>query len=78
MHQKHTKIDRPAHELKGFRRVELKPGESQRVRFTLDRAAFSYWDPAAHRWTADPGQFEIQLGRSSRDLPLRAPVTLTK
>jgi len=78
VHPDHTKIDRPAHELKGFRRVELKPGESQRVRFRLDRAAFSYWDPAAHRWTADPGQFEIELGRSSRDILQRAPFTLIK
>jgi beta-glucosidase len=78
VHPGHTKIDRPAHELKGFRRVELKPGESQTVRLTLDHAAFSYWDPATQAWTADPGQFEIQLGRSSRDIRLRAPVTLTK
>jgi beta-glucosidase len=78
VHQGHTKIDRPAHELKGFRRVELKPGESQTVRFTLDHAAFSYWDPATKAWAADPGQFEIQLGGSSRDIRLRAPVTLTK
>ena len=78
VHQGHTKIDRPAHELKGFRRVELKAGESQRVRFTLDRAAFSYWDAATHRWTADPGQFEIQLGRSSRDIRQRALLTLIK
>jgi len=78
VHPGHTRIDRPAHELKGFRRVELKPGESQRVRFRLDHAAFSYWDPAAQAWTADPGQFEIQLGRSSRDIRLRAPVTLTQ
>ena len=78
VHQNHTKIERPAHELKGFRRVELNPGESQRVRFTLDHAAFSYWDSSTHAWTADPGQFEIQLGRSSRDISQRAFVTLTK
>ena len=78
VHPDHTKIDRPAHELKGFRRVELKPGESQRLRFTLERAAFSYWDPATQAWTADPGPFEIELGRSSRDIRQRAPVTLTK
>ena len=78
VHQNHTKIERPVHELKGFRRVELKPGESQRVRFTLDHAAFSYWDSSTRAWTADPGQFEIQLGRSSRDIGQRALVTLTK
>lgn len=78
VHPNHAKLDRPAHELKGFRRLELKPGESRRVQFALDHAAFSYWDPAIHRWTADPGQFEIELGRSSRDIRQRAPVTLMR
>jgi beta-glucosidase len=73
VHDGHSKIDRPAHELKGFKRVELKPDESQTLRFILDRAAFSYWDPATHAWTADPGEFEIQIGASSRDIRLRAP-----
>jgi beta-glucosidase len=78
VHDGHSKIDRPAHELKGFKRVELKPGESQMVQFTLDRAAFSYWYPATHAWTADPGKFEIQIGASSRDVRLRAPLMLAR
>jgi beta-glucosidase len=75
VHDGHAKIDRPAHELKGFERVELKPGESKIAQFALDRAAFSYWDPTTKQWTADPGQFEIQVGASSRDIRLKAPVT---
>ncbi len=78
VHDGHAKIDRPEHELKAFRRVELKPGESQTVQFTLDRAALSYWSPSTRAWTADPGQFEIQIGASSRDIRLRAPLTLAK
>ena len=56
------KIDRPAHELKGFQRVELNPGETKTVHFTLDRAAFSYWNPATKAWQADPGTFEVEVG----------------
>lgn len=78
VHDGHSKIDRPAHELKGFKRVELKPDQSQTLRFTLDRAAFSYWDPATHAWTADDGEFEIQIGASSRDIRLRAPLMWAK
>ncbi|MGA2086381.1 MAG: glycoside hydrolase family 3 C-terminal domain-containing protein, partial [Terracidiphilus sp.] len=78
VHDGHAKIDRPAHELKGFKRVELKPGESQTVAFTLGRGALSYWSPEKNAWTADPGTFEIQLGASSRDIRLRAPLVLTK
>jgi beta-glucosidase len=78
VHEGHSKIERPVHELKGFRRVELQPGESQMVRFTLHQTAFSHWDPGAHAWMADPGDFEIQVGASSRDIRVRAPLTLAK
>jgi beta-glucosidase len=74
IHEDHPAIDRPIRELKRFQRVELKPGESKTVRFTLDRAAFSYWSPEKKDWTADPGTFEIQMGSSSRDIHLRAPL----
>ncbi len=76
VHESHAKIDRPAHELKGFKRVELKPGESQTVAFTLGRAAFSYWSPETKAWVAEPGTFEIQVGASSRDIRLKAPLEL--
>ena len=76
VHDGHSKIDRPVHELKGFQRVDLKPGEDRIVVFKLDRAALSYWDPVKKGWTADPGTFEIQIGSSSRDIRLRAPLVL--
>lgn len=74
VHDGHAKIDRPVHELKGFERVELKPGESKNVEFRLERAALSYWDPGAKSWQVDPGTFEVQVGASSRDIRLRAPL----
>jgi beta-glucosidase len=77
VHDGDAKIDRPAHELKGFQRVELKAGESKTVEFTLDRAAFAFWNPSTKAWEADPGTFEIQVGSSSRDIRLKAPLTLT-
>jgi beta-glucosidase len=76
VHDGHSKIDRPVHELKGFQRVELKPGETKTVQFTLDRSAFSYWNPDTHAWTADPGEFEVQVGSSSRDILLHATLQL--
>jgi beta-glucosidase len=78
VHDGHAKIDRPLRELKGFRRVELKAGETKTVTFTLDRAAFSYWSPEKKDWVADPGTFEIQVGASSRDIRLHAPLELTR
>jgi beta-glucosidase len=74
IHEDNPKIDRPVRELKRFQRVELKPGESRTVRFTLDRATFSYWSAEKRDWVADPGSFEIQVGSSSRDIRVRAPL----
>jgi len=48
------------------------------VHFTLDRSDFSYWSPNKHAWTADPGTFEIQIGSSSRDIRLHAPLELKR
>ncbi|MGO9435880.1 MAG: fibronectin type III-like domain-contianing protein [Terracidiphilus sp.] len=78
MHDGHAKIDRPVHELKGFGRVELQPGETKTVRFTLDHAALSYWDPAKRAWTADPGRFQIAVGASSRDIRMKLPLELAQ
>jgi beta-glucosidase len=74
VHEDHPAVDRPVRELKRFQRAELKPGESKTVHFTLDRAAFSYWSAEKKDWVADPGTFEIQVGSSSRDIRLRAPL----
>lgn len=77
VHDGHSKIDRPSRELKGFSRVELNPGESKPVNLTLDRSALEYWSPQTKQWTLDPGTFEIQIGASSRDIRLKAPVEIT-
>ncbi len=74
VHDGHAKIDRPAHELKAFSRVELKPGESQTVQFKLDNSAFEYWSPQTKEWTMGSGPFEVQVGASSRDIRLQVEV----
>jgi beta-glucosidase len=66
----HSSVDRPVKELKGFRRVVLKPGETRTVSFTLDRSAMSYYSTARHDWVAEPGTFELLVGASSRDIRL--------
>jgi beta-glucosidase len=78
VHDGHSKIDRPTHELKSFQRVELKAGESKKIQFTLDRAALSYWSPEKKDWVAEPGKFEVQVGSSSRDIRLRGSLDLNK
>jgi len=78
VHDGHSKIDRPAHELKGFKRVELKVGETKKVQFDLDRAALSYWSPEKKDWVAEPGKFEVQVAASSRDIRLKGTLELKR
>ena len=74
----HSKIDRPVHELKGLSRVELSPGEAKTVKINLENSAFEYWNPSTNQWTLDPGTFEIQIGASSRDIRLKAPIQIAR
>ena len=67
---------RPEKELKAFEKVELKPKQTKTITFTLDREAFWYFDTAKNAWATEPGEFEILVGASSRDIRLRAVLTL--
>ena len=69
-------LPRPVKELKGFAKVELNPGETKTIDFLLNPRAFSYYDPHRRQWVAEPGEFEIQIGSSSRDIRVRGKVIL--
>jgi beta-glucosidase len=71
-----SSVSRPVRELKGFAKVHLEPGESQRVSIDLDQRAFSFWSSVHHRWVVEPGEFAIEVGPNSRDLPLSKSVTV--
>ncbi len=61
---------------KPSRKVELKPGQTKTITFTLDREAFWYFDAVKNAWATEPGEFEILVGASSRDIRLNDMVTL--
>ena len=62
---------RPEQDLRGFRKVMLKAGESQALTIELDQHAFAFYDVEAGGWTIPPGEYEIRVGASSRDIRLR-------
>jgi beta-glucosidase len=64
----------PPLQLKGFERVELRPGQTGPVRFTLDRRAFSIWNTDRQAWTTVPGRYGISVGDSSARRPLTGSV----
>jgi beta-glucosidase len=71
-----TKVDRPLKELKGFEKVFLKPGESAKIKLVLGEEAFSYFDDISHQWKTDAGNYEIQIGNSSRNILLKKSISL--
>ena len=60
-------VTRPVKELKGFERVELAPGQSREVTFTIRPADLAFYT-AAGRWEAEPGAFKVFVGGNSRDV----------
>ncbi len=64
-HQRSGSASRPVRELKGFRRLTLKPGERQTVALTLDTNDLGFWSPQTHRWSIEPGVFDLWLGDDS-------------
>ena len=52
-------------ELKGFKRVSLEPGETQRVEFTLGPRELRYWNAAAKDWVIDASTFDVWVGGDS-------------
>jgi len=72
-----TRVPRPAKELKGFLKVNLRAGETRGVSVMLDGRALSYYDVKAKQWRAEPGDFNVLVGRSSEQIELRGKLTLT-
>ena len=60
-------VSRPVKELKGFRRIHLKAGESQTVSFTIDRSLLSFYD-AEGREVLEPGEFHVMAGPNSSEV----------
>jgi len=67
VHDVKASVDRPLKELKGFKRVTLKPGQMKTVTFTLNDDALAFYNVKAKRFVVEPGVFDIMVGSSSTD-----------
>ena len=68
-----AKDDEPEKQLRQFARVDLKPAETREIAMDLPPRAFAHWDIDHNAWSITPGQREILVGASSRDIRLSAP-----
>ena len=68
----------PPRQLAGFQRVNLAPGKSTRVSFTVTPQDMSWWDDAANGWTQTAGPYQVYVGDSSAlaGLPLHGSFTM--
>ncbi|WP_117149053.1 beta-glucosidase [Paraliobacillus zengyii] len=74
---KQSTVVRPEKELKGFEKVDLKPGEEKTVTITLDKRAFAYYNVELQDWHVESGEFEILVGKSSREIVLTDTINVT-
>jgi beta-glucosidase len=66
----------PPKQLKGFAKLDLRPGHSARVTFQLTARDLSTWNSTRNRWTTHPGRYRIMIASSSRDIGTSAALRL--
>jgi len=71
VHDVKASVEREAKSLKGFARVSLKAGESKTVTFKIDKSHLSFYDIKKKEWVAEPGEFDVLAGNSSRNILLK-------
>jgi beta-glucosidase len=69
-------VDRPDKELKAFVKIELLPGQTKQAKLFLNRNAFAFFAPVQKEWIVEPGEFELLVGSSSRDIRLTGKVAV--
>ena len=61
-------VMRPVKELKGFKKVFLKPGESRRITLDIPVSSLAFYSEAQSQFVVEPGEFNLQLGGSTSDV----------
>ncbi len=70
------RIQRPVRELRAFEKVPLKAGETKTVSFTLSKRAFAYYNTEISDWYVESGEYDIEIGCSSRNIILTKKISL--
>lgn len=69
-------VFRPEKELKGFKKVFLKSGESRQIFISFDDKTFRYWNVKTNRWETEMGTYHIMIGSNVEDIRLEAELSL--
>jgi beta-glucosidase len=66
-------VTNPVRELKGFEKITLEPGETKRVEFRLTHDDLAFYNRNME-WIVEPGEFDIMVGSSSKDIRLKGKI----
>ncbi|MCR5585959.1 MAG: glycoside hydrolase family 3 C-terminal domain-containing protein [Lachnospiraceae bacterium] len=68
--------NRPVKELRGFKKVSLKPGETRTLEFELSKRSFAYFNELMDDWYVPSGEYIIQIGSSSKDIRCKETIEI--
>ncbi|WP_026485768.1 glycoside hydrolase family 3 C-terminal domain-containing protein [Caldanaerobius polysaccharolyticus] len=74
--KKNSLVIRPEKELKAFDKIYLGPGEEREISFVLNKRAFAYYECEIKDWYVEEGEYEILVGKSSREILLKETVNI--
>ncbi len=73
----YASLTRPVKELAGFGRVNLEPGESKKITFTMKYSQTAFLDREM-KWKIEKGGFDILVGSSSEDIRLKGTLNIAE
>jgi beta-glucosidase len=68
VHQEKSRVPQPIKKLIGFRNVDLAPGQTTTVRFTVKASDLAFWDVTRNKWVVERSPFDLMVGGSSADI----------
>ncbi|MNQ51760.1 Thermostable beta-glucosidase B [compost metagenome] len=71
-----SKVSRASKELKGFKKVLVKAGNSETVTITLPVKELAYYDVTSKKWVVEAGKYTLKVGNSSRDIKKEIAITI--
>ena len=75
-HDLQSSVERPPKELAGFEKVMLAPGERKTIPVDIRTRDLMFYDVDKHDWRLEPGEFELQIGSSSRNIHTKIMIEL--
>ena len=77
LHDIESSLPRPFKELKGFKKILLKPKQKETISFELNRKDLAFFDDDLNDWAVENGRFKILIGSSSEEIHLETEFSYT-